>query len=145
LIENNWMIGGTGCYLVDWAAPQIVNNVIVAKGRAITFDSIDWRGEWKGNQIYSLDESPFATQGGLPVQPYSWVEWQKGTGETGKFTLGLPTAPQWAILGNAVALWNPTSQTQPLPVAVGRQAFDPITGQLISQCGAGKLCVGIFR
>lgn len=141
---GNWFLGGTGVYIVGWERFVFENNVIVAKARALTFDSPDWRGEWRSNQVYSLGPAPFASQGGLPVQAWTWDEWKAKTGETGKHVQGMPP-PQWAILGGAVAMWNSTNTVQPLPMSPGKQAFDPITGEPITQCGAGKLCVGLLR
>ena len=143
---GNWFIGGTGVYVVGWERLKIADNVIVSKGRAVTFDSPDWRGEWAGNATYSPLVAPFASQGGLPVQVWPWDEWRANTRESGTFSQGLPVTVQWAKYENSLAVWNPTARPFVYAAQIGaRKALDPVTLAEVKECGAAAFCAVLLR
>lgn len=132
-ISGNWIIGGTGAYVIDWSDLVFENNVVIAQGRGMTYDSPDWGGIWSGNAYYFPDGG-FASQGGLPVRTWTWKEWKANTDEQGsRFGEKLPA--QWGIFPGGMAVYSPGAEFNIVPwIPAGKVAVDAVTGKPITAC-----------
>lgn len=155
-ISGNWIIGGTGAYIIDWSDLVFENNVIIAQGRGLTYDSPDWGGSWKGNQYYFPDGG-FASQGGLPVKTWTWAQWKANTDEQGSAFYPFSTnlnpysftpspgnlLPQWVKYPHGMAIYSPSEVFNLSPwIPAGKQAVDAVTGKPVAMCTG--FCAVVF-
>lgn len=142
-ISNNCIVGGTGAYIIDWSGLNFENNVIVAQGRGLTYDSPNWAGTWRGNKYYFPDKG-FASQGGLPVQTWTWEQWRASTGEQGSSFSEKPVGEQWMRSEYGMAVYSPSGVFNLAPwLPTGKQAFDAVTGQRVITCTV--FCAVMFK
>ena len=156
-ISGNWIIGGTGAYIIDWSDLSFTENVIIAQGRGLTYDSPDWGGTWKGNQYYFPDGG-FASQGGLPVRTWTWAQWRANTDEQGSVFYPFSTnlnpysftpspsnlLPQWVKYPHGMAIYSPSETFNLSPwIPAGKQAVDAVAGKPVTMCTG--FCAVVFR